>query len=236
MLRKAIFCGLILFAASAQAQQAPSPKPSPASAPQLGSREYTQAAVRKVLDASYNYRHVCAGNNPKLEDMEKAYKAVGDMDFELTRAFLAEYDNIPELREQSQLTERLWRVASDLRKSKNPDFDAERKASDAYMQAQDKLDHMQMEYGGKLLKSVDPDDKLRNAAKRCFEHDEMLQAREDAEKKRKEQQLAEMRREMDAAAKDVSAKMGAPVKKTDDCNKGGGLPGPLEKLACQEGK
>ena len=239
MHRKVIFCAPILFAVAAQPLMAqtlsskPSPKPSPLpTKPELGSREYTQAAVLTVLKAASNYRDVCNRGDPKLEDVEKAYKSVHNAQFELSLAFLAEYKNIPEIREQEALTESLWHAAEQLHKT-GKDYEAEIKADNAYLKAQDKLDDMQWKHGSSILAVVDPDKSLNHASDYCETHKDLLKAKAEAEEKRKE----EMRKEMDAAARELIRKADtAPPKKTDDCNKGGGLPGPLEKLACQESK
>ena len=231
MLKKIAFCGLLTAACigGALAQTPPSPKPSPSpspAAPKLGTRAFTEAAIQSAKKARAAYADQC-NTGTSLDAMNAAYRAA---DIEVSRADAAvslEAVTYPTVTAALDNYNHLNNAYKSLAASKK-DYEAEYKAEAAAKEALDVWVKAKTAAKKSVLTSmVESEEALQPILKPCPRHQTLIDAKTKA----------------DAAAKDANSKAapktatgGAPAKPADDCNKGGGLAGITEGIACQEGR
>jgi hypothetical protein len=212
----------------------PTPKPSPSpSGPQQGTREYTEAALQRLKEVRSEYDRLCWSNAPTLEELERAQVAVMVANTNLTVATVWETAPRPQIREQRELKDYLWRRASELAHDKK-DYEAEFKAYHEFEKAEEKLLDLEAAARGAIYAVIDPGNFIRDAAQQCLPHRDLLKAKNDAALAALEKEKAEEEKAQKEKQAQKTATGGA--KPADECKKGVGATGAMERLACQESR
>lgn len=221
-----ILLGLAAAPLAAQTPKpAPSPTPKPAPQPKIQfDRAYTEAQLKELQKARARYAELCkTSKDLKQLDLAEWYtrSTAGMLQF---AAEMESWNNDRAVREARDDRDLAYQAEIRMEIKKNDphaavDTVAEIKAREALDKANLNLHNVHQAAAAKIVAAVDPEG--GKASDLCPEHQVLRKAREEAKR-------AEAAKKQQAAA--------APAKATDDCNRGGGPTGALEKLACQEGK
>jgi hypothetical protein len=236
MLKKIAFCGLLIagFIGPALAQTQPAPKPSPAApkpspspspaAPKPGTRANTLAAIQAARKTRAAYDDQC-NTGTSLDAMNAAYSADGKAWAGLDTALRDELETTDAfVMAKKDATDSKYRDYFRLKKSQK-DIVAEIKAKEAWDKAVEEFVEVSLNARENLARTLHASDVYKNLQAPCPKHQKLIDAKKWAD---------EMARLNSVLHPQKTAT--GEAKKADDCNRGTGATGSLEKLACQEGK
>jgi hypothetical protein len=229
VIRKTIFCSLVLLAGAPLPLMAQIRDPEPR--PKSGTHAYTAKVAEEMRGARQAYEEACKTNATDLRKLSYAWAlqaTAKDVFLAGVRHEVKDSRQVREARDESAYRERIYQRLAE----QKTDLVAEDKAYAEVLKARAKLKAAEDTVTKNILAAVDPDGEGQAPNTLCPPHRKLQDAFNEALHAEYAKREAERKAKEQAAA----AQNTGSATNSGDCKNNGAAAGAINQLACQEGK